>query len=179
MTIFGKNWLFLLLYMQKKAKSANTNGLISFECMFGKASGPTVSDDSIEQSSVPPHRFGCVRNHHIYKHLLCPVLPEICSDVLVRSPPLLVFAAGPPCKPQECSLSKVFRLCWQKRLQGPFLSTAKSHTDYSWKTEPTFAVYGVVIDVCSTNIGSKMRTCNQKAPWQRGQRRLLTVHRSL
>lgn len=56
---------------------------------------PTVSDDGVKQSCVPPHRLGRVRHHHVHIHVLFSVLPEVGSDVLIGSSPFLVFTTGP------------------------------------------------------------------------------------
>lgn len=36
-------------------------------------------------------------------------------------------------------------------------------------TKRTFAVNSVVINICSADIGSKLRTCNQQAPYNRSR----------
>lgn len=58
----------------------------------------TVSNDGIKQSTCPPNRLGRIRHHDVYVHLLCSVLSQVCSDVLIRSSPFLVFTTRPSLK---------------------------------------------------------------------------------
>lgn len=82
----------------KKKKTQKLQSESHIFILIGMNAGLTISDDGIKQRSVSPHRLGCIRHHHIQVHLLCPILPQVGSDVLIRSSPLLLYTAWPTWK---------------------------------------------------------------------------------
>lgn len=61
----------------------------------------TVCDNGVKESPFPPYRFRGIRHHDIHIKALRPILPQVRSDILIRTSPFLILPAGFPCKPDN------------------------------------------------------------------------------
>lgn len=122
----------------------------------------TIGNDGVKKANILPHRLGCIRHHHIYIHVFRSVLPQVGPDVLVRSSPFLIFPARSTWNREEniepCVLPK------RKRSKNQYLT-------HLWaikgSPQPTSSMNCVVIDISSTDVGSKLWAGDQKASWKK------------